>query len=78
MEGVGKKVFFSCYLFSRFIILCSSALIRACCSCMALVKVSRLAESPGHRGRDGYVDAVAYLSLAAQLATTDPTDFDAY
>jgi hypothetical protein len=46
--------------------------------CMALVKVSRLAETSGHRGRDGYVDAVAYLSLAAQLATTDPTDFDAY
>ena len=46
--------------------------------CMALVKVSRLAETPGHRGRDGYVDGVAYLSLAAQLATTDPTEFDAY
>ena len=46
--------------------------------CMALVKVSRLAETPGQRGRDGYVDAVAYLSLAAQLATTDPTEFDAY
>jgi hypothetical protein len=46
--------------------------------CMALVKVSRLAETPSHRGRDGYVDGVAYLSLAAELATTDPTDFDAY
>jgi hypothetical protein len=46
--------------------------------CMALVKVSRLAETPGHRGRDGYVDLVAYASLAAQLATTDPTEFDAY
>jgi hypothetical protein len=43
-----------------------------------LVKVSRLAETPGHRGRDGYVDLVAYASLAAQLATTDPTEFDAY
>lgn len=46
--------------------------------CMALVKVSRLAETPGHRGKDGYIDGVAYLSLAAQLATTDPTEFDAY
>ena len=46
--------------------------------CMALVKVSRLAETPGHRGRDGYVDLVAYASLAAQLATTVPTEFDAY
>ena len=46
--------------------------------CMALVKVSRLAETPGHRGRDGYVDGVAYLALAAELATTDPTEFDAY
>ena len=46
--------------------------------CMALVKVSRISETPGHRGRDGYVDGVAYLSLAAQLATTDPTEFDAY
>ena len=46
--------------------------------CMALVKVSRLAETPGHFGRDGYVDGVAYLSLAAELATTDPYEFDAY
>ena len=46
--------------------------------CMALVKVSRLAETPGHKGRDGYVDGVAYLALAAQLATTDPYEFDAY
>lgn len=46
--------------------------------CMALVKVSRISETPGHRGRDGYVDGVAYLSLAAQLATTDPYEFDAY
>ena len=46
--------------------------------CMALVKISRLTETPGHRGRDGYVDLVAYGSLAAQLATTDPTEFDAY
>ena len=46
--------------------------------CMALVKVSRLAETPSHRGRDGYVDACAYIALAAQLSTTDPTEFDAY
>ena len=46
--------------------------------CMALLKISRLAETPGHRGRDGYVDGVAYLALAAELSTTDPTDFDAY
>lgn len=46
--------------------------------CMALLKISRLAETPGHRGRDGYVDGVAYLALAAELSTTDPTEFDAY
>ena len=46
--------------------------------CMALVKVSRLTETPGYRGRDGYIDLVAYGSLAAQLATTDPAEFDAY
>ena len=46
--------------------------------CMALVKVSRIAETPGFRGRDGYTDAVAYLALGAQLSTTDPTEFDAY
>jgi hypothetical protein len=45
---------------------------------MALLKVSRLAETPGHRGRDGYVDGCAYLALAAELSTTDPTEFDAY
>jgi hypothetical protein len=45
---------------------------------MALVKISRIAETPGHRGRDGYVDGVAYLSLAAMLATVDPEEFDAY
>lgn len=46
--------------------------------CMALVKVSRLAETPGHRGRDGYVDACAYIALAGYMATIDPTEFDAY
>jgi hypothetical protein len=46
--------------------------------CMALLKISRLAETPGHRGRDGYVDGCAYLALAAELSTTDPTEFDAY
>lgn len=46
--------------------------------CMALVKISRIAETPGHRGKDGYVDGVAYLALACQLATTDPEEFDAY
>jgi hypothetical protein len=46
--------------------------------CMALVKISRIAETPGHRGRDGYVDGVSYLSLAAMLATVDPEEFDAY
>ena len=45
--------------------------------CMALVKISRLSETPGHRGRDGYVDGVAYLSLAAMLSTIDPDEFDA-
>ena len=43
-----------------------------------MAKVSRIAETPGHRGRDGYTDGVAYLALAAQLSTTDPTEFDAY
>jgi hypothetical protein len=46
--------------------------------CMALVKISRIAETPGHRGKDGYVDGVAYLALAGELATTDPEEFDAY
>ena len=46
--------------------------------CMALLKVSRVAETPGHRGRDGYVDGVAYLALAGYLSTVDPTEFDAY
>ena len=45
--------------------------------CMALVKISRLAETTGHRGRDGFVDACAYISLAAQLSTTDDREFDA-
>ena len=46
--------------------------------CMALLKISRIAETPGHKGRDGYVDGVAYLALGAMLSTTDPTEFDAY
>ena len=46
--------------------------------CMALLKISRLAETTGHRGRDGFVDGCAYLALAAELSTTDPTEFDAY
>lgn len=46
--------------------------------CMALLKISRIAETPGHRGRDGYIDGVAYLALGAELSTTDPTEFDAY
>lgn len=46
--------------------------------CMALLKISRLAETPGHRGEDSYVDGCAYLSLAGYLATQDPTEFDAY
>jgi hypothetical protein len=46
--------------------------------CMALVKISRIAETSGHRGKDGYVDGVAYLALAGELSTTDPEDLDAY
>ena len=46
--------------------------------CMALLKISRIAETPGHRGRDGYTDGVAYLALGAELSTTDPYEFDAY
>jgi len=46
--------------------------------CMALVKVSRLSETWGAKGEDSYTDLVAYAALAGQLATTDPTEFDAY
>jgi len=34
--------------------------------CMALVKIARLSTTPDHR--DSYVDGVAYLALAAEIA----------
>lgn len=42
----------------------------------AIGKLSRIAETPGSRNRDSYIDAVAYIALALELATTDPLDFD--
>ncbi len=37
--------------------------------CMAWLKMSRLVESPGHS--DSYVDAVAYMALAAEIEKRD-------
>lgn len=37
--------------------------------CMAWLKISRLVESPGHA--DSYVDAVAYVALAAEIQKRD-------
>jgi hypothetical protein len=37
--------------------------------CMAWLKMSRLVESPGHA--DSYVDAVAYVALAAEIQKRD-------
>ena len=44
--------------------------------CMALVKISRLQESPHHA--DSYKDGVCYLALAGQIVTTDWNDLDSY
>ena len=37
--------------------------------CMAWLKISRLVESPSHA--DSYVDAVAYMALAAEIEKRD-------
>jgi hypothetical protein len=37
--------------------------------CMAWLKLSRLVESPGHM--DSYVDAAAYMALAAEIQKRD-------
>lgn len=37
--------------------------------CMALVKISRLAEQETHR--DSYEDAIAYMAIAGHIALTD-------
>jgi hypothetical protein len=39
--------------------------------CMALTKISRLAETSGHANRDSYVDLVAYGAIAAECSTSD-------
>jgi hypothetical protein len=39
--------------------------------CMALTKISRLAQTAGHANRDSYVDLVAYAALSAEIATSD-------
>lgn len=39
------------------------------CLAMVEVKLSRIQESPGHL--DSYIDACAYLALAAQLRTEE-------
>jgi hypothetical protein len=44
--------------------------------CMALVKISRLQESPNHA--DSYKDGVSYIALAGQIASTDWSDLDSY
>ena len=45
--------------------------------CMALVKVSRLAEQSTHR--DSYADAISYLAIAGHIAITDfDNDLDAF
>jgi hypothetical protein len=44
--------------------------------CMALVKVSRLQETPHHA--DSYKDGAAYIALAGQIASTDWADLDSY
>lgn len=44
--------------------------------CMALVKIARIMESPSHR--DSYQDLICYGAIAAEIATTDWDDLDAY
>jgi hypothetical protein len=40
--------------------------------CMAWLKMSRLVETPSHS--DSYVDAVAYMALAAEIQKRDSAD----
>lgn len=39
--------------------------------CMALTKISRIAETTGHANRDSFVDLAAYAAIAAECSTTD-------
>ena len=43
--------------------------------CMALLKISRLQETPHHH--DSYIDAAAYVAIAHEIASTDWNDLDA-
>ena len=45
--------------------------------CMALVKISRIAEQSTHR--DSYADALSYLAISGHIALTDfENDLDAF
>ena len=45
--------------------------------CMALVKISRIAEQATHR--DSYADALAYMAISGHIALTDfDNDLDAF
>ena len=45
--------------------------------CMALVKISRIAEQGTHR--DSYADAISYLAISGHIALTDfDGDLDAF
>jgi hypothetical protein len=45
--------------------------------CMALVKISRIAEQATHR--DSYADALSYLAISGHIALTDfDNDLDAF
>jgi hypothetical protein len=45
--------------------------------CMALVKISRIAEQSTHR--DSYADALSYLAISGHIALTDfDNDLDAF
>jgi hypothetical protein len=43
---------------------------------LSLVKIARIAQTPGHRNKDSYLDGIAYLAIAAECSTTDPYEFD--
>ena len=43
--------------------------------CMALVKISRIAEQSDHK--DSFEDAICYMGIAGHIATTNWDDLDA-
>ena len=45
--------------------------------CMALVKLARIMEARGHHD-DNFLDAVAYMAIAGELAVKDWHDLDAF